>query len=237
MNQSKNRERVIVFDVNETLLDIEILNPFFERTFGDARVMRQWFAELILYSQALTLSGHYSPFGQLAVAVLRMVAEIKSVSLTENDLEDFKDHMGRLPAHKDAAPALEILKSSGFRLVTLTNSAPEAGQKVLQKAGLSHYFEKQFSVDAVKRFKPAPETYSNVASALGTDPGSLRLIAAHTWDTLGAMAAGWKAALLTRPGNAPLPVSAQPDVVEKDLLAIAHRIISIDRGSEAAFDL
>lgn len=37
---------MIVFDVNETLLDIEILNPFFERTFGDARVMRQWFSEL-----------------------------------------------------------------------------------------------------------------------------------------------------------------------------------------------
>lgn len=229
MSQSKMHERVIVFDVNETLLDIEILNPFFERTFGDARVMRQWFAELILYSQALTLSGNYLPFGQLAVAALKMVAEIRNVPLTENDLGDFKDHMGRLPAHKDAAPALEMLKSAGFRLVTLTNSAPEAGHTVLQKAGLSHYFEKQFSVDAVKRFKPAPETYSNVASALGTDAGSLRLVAAHTWDTLGAMAAGWKAALLTRPGNAPLPVGDQPDIVEKDLLAIAHRIINIDR--------
>ena len=62
MNQVKQRERIIVFDVNETLLDIEILNPFFERTFGDARVMRQWFAELILYSQALTLSGSYTEF-------------------------------------------------------------------------------------------------------------------------------------------------------------------------------
>lgn len=228
MNQSKMHERVIVFDVNETLLDIEILNPFFERTFGDARVMRQWFAELILYSQALTLNGSYSPFGQLAVAVLKMVAEIKSVSLTENDLDDFKDHMGRLPAHQDAAPALEMLRSAGFRLVTLTNSAPEAGQAVLQKAGLSDCFEKQFSVDAVKRFKPARETYSSVASALGADPSSLRLVAAHTWDTLGALAAGWKAALLTRPGNAPLPVGDQPDIIEKDLLAIAHRIITID---------
>lgn len=229
MNQSKKNERVIVFDVNETLLDIEILNPFFERTFGDAGVMRQWFAELILYSQALTLSGSYSPFGQLAVAVLKMVAEIKNVSLTANDLDDFKGHMGRLPAHKDAAPALEMLKSSGFRLVTLTNSAPEAGQAVLQKAALSHYFEKQFSVDAVKRFKPAQETYRSVASALSTDAGSMRLVAAHTWDTLGAMAAGWKAALLTRAGNAPLPLGDQPDIVEKGLLEIAHRIISLDR--------
>lgn len=53
MNQPKQRGRIIVFDVNETLLDIEILNPFFARAFGDAAVMRQWFAELILYSEAL----------------------------------------------------------------------------------------------------------------------------------------------------------------------------------------
>ena len=44
MNQENPRHRIIVFDVNETLLDIEILNPFFERTFGESRVMRQWFA-------------------------------------------------------------------------------------------------------------------------------------------------------------------------------------------------
>ena len=29
---------VVVFDVNETLIDIEGLNPLFERVFGDGRV-------------------------------------------------------------------------------------------------------------------------------------------------------------------------------------------------------
>lgn len=228
MNQLKKREQVIVFDVNETLLDIETLKPFFERTFGDARVMRQWFAELILYSQALTLSGSYTQFGQLAVAVLKMVAEIRGVTLQAGSVDAFKDHMARLPAHDDAAPALEMLGDAGFRLVTLTNSAPDAGKAVLEKADLAHYFEKQFSVDAVKRFKPAVETYRSVASALGAEASALRMVAAHAWDTQGATAAGWMAALVTRPGNAALSVGDQPDIIEKDLLAVAKRIISID---------
>lgn len=228
MNQIKQRERVIVFDVNETLLDIESLNPFFERTFGDARVMRQWFAELILYSQALTLSGSYTPFGQLAVAVLKMIAEIRGVPMQASSVDAFKEHMARLPAHHDAAPALQMLGDAGFRRVTLTNSAPDIGKAVLEKAGLARYFETQFSVDAVKRFKPAVETYRSVATALGAEAGALRLVAAHTWDTQGAMAAGWRAALVTRPGNAALPVGAQPDIIEQDLLAVAKRIISID---------
>jgi 2-haloacid dehalogenase len=32
---------VIVFDVNETLIDIEALNPLFERVLGDRRVLRE----------------------------------------------------------------------------------------------------------------------------------------------------------------------------------------------------
>ncbi len=228
MNQPKQRRRVIVFDVNETLLDIEILNPFFEQTFGDARVMRQWFSELILYSQALTLSGSYVPFGQLAVSVLNMVAGIRGVTLQVGSLDAFKGHMSSLPAHKDVVPALDMLQAAGFRMVTLTNSAPDASKAVIEKAGLTRYFESQFSVDAVRQFKPATGIYRSVESGLGAEAGSLRLVAAHAWDTLGAMAAGWKAALLIRPGNAALPVGDQPDIIEKELLAVAQRIISID---------
>ena len=35
---------VLVFDVNETLLDLSALDPFFERTFGDAGQRQPWFS-------------------------------------------------------------------------------------------------------------------------------------------------------------------------------------------------
>jgi 2-haloacid dehalogenase len=228
MTPTTARRRILVFDVNETLLDIEVLNPFFARAFGDARVMRQWFAELILYSQALSLSGGYTDFGKLSVAVLHMVARIRHVALDDADIEEFAETMRSLPPHPEAAEALERLGQAGFRIVTLTNSAPQAGKALLEKAGLSHYFERLFSVDEVKRYKPSPQTYGLVAKELGVKPETLRLIAAHTWDTLGASAAGYAAALVTRPGNAPLLVGDQPDIVEPDLIAVANRIISLD---------
>jgi 2-haloacid dehalogenase len=218
----------IVFDVNETLLDIEVLSPFFAATFGDPLVMRQWFAELILYTQALTLSGTYLQFGEIAVAVLKMVAEIRHLALGAPDIHAFQQLMRSLPPHPDARPSLQRLSEAGFRLVTLTNSTAEAGRALLDQAGLSPFFERQFSVDAVKRYKPAPETYGMVGSELGVPPDQLRLVAAHTWDTLGAMAAGYRAALVTRTGNAALPIGLQPDIVEQDLLAVADRIIAVD---------
>lgn len=59
---------VLVFDVNETLLDLETLSPVFDRIFGDPAIMRDWFAQLVLYSQSLTLAGIESDFAQLAGA-------------------------------------------------------------------------------------------------------------------------------------------------------------------------
>ncbi|MEH6666753.1 MAG: HAD family hydrolase [Psychrobacter sp.] len=148
---------IIVFDVNETLLDIDTLTPLFTRVFGKQRVLREWFAQLVLYSQTMTLSGLYTPFGELGVGALRMVADIRQVTLTDADINDFKERMSALPAHPDAAPALTRLREAGFRLVTLTNSASSPSPTPLEKAGLSQFFEHHFSVESVSKFKPAPD--------------------------------------------------------------------------------
>ena len=78
---------IIVFDVNETLLDITTLEPLFDRVFGDRAVLREWFAQLILYSQTMTLSGLYTPFGVLGVGSLRMLASIHGLALADSDID------------------------------------------------------------------------------------------------------------------------------------------------------
>ena len=78
---------VLVFDVNETLLDITTLSPLFGRVFGDEGVLREWFAQLVLYSQTLTLAHRYTPFGELGVGVLKMVADIHQVTLKDSDID------------------------------------------------------------------------------------------------------------------------------------------------------
>jgi len=48
---------LIVFDVNETLLDLETMEPTFQRIFSDKNGMRLWFANFIMYSAALTVGA------------------------------------------------------------------------------------------------------------------------------------------------------------------------------------
>ena len=219
---------IIVFDVNETLLDIDTLTPLFTRVFGKQRVLREWFAQLILYSQTMTLSDLYTPFGELGVGALRMVADIRQVTLTDDDINELKERMSALPAHPDAAPALTRLRDAGFRLVTLTNSASSASPTPLEKAGLSQFFEQHFSIETVGKFKPAPDTYQLVADTLAVDTSDLCLVACHLWDTIGAQAAGCRGAFLTRPYNAMLnaPNVPVPNLTASDLSTLADLIIS-----------
>ncbi len=218
---------VLVFDVNETLLDITILEPLFERVFGDRAILREWFANLILYSQTMTLCGRYTPFGKLGVATLHMVASIHQVALDARDIDELQARMSAMPAHPDVLPALDCLRNAGFRLVTLSNSASGASPSPLERAGLATFFERSFSVEAVKKFKPAPETYQMVARELNVELADLLLVACHLWDTAGAQAAGCLGALLTRPHNAPLLIDGVPvpDLMAPELGALAEQII------------
>lgn len=230
-NPHPNVPSILVFDVNETLIDIESIGPFFERIFGDPKLVREWFNQLILYSNVVTLSGYYEPFFSLGQGVLQMLATVYNVELKESDIDDLRERMLSMPAHPDVAEGLQLLRDAGFRLMTLTNSPPNPTGSPLERAGLSHYFERQFTVDSVKAFKPAQTIYRMVADELGVDTSQLCLIAAHTWDTIGAQAAGYSAALVARPGNAPLLVKGlpHPQAIAPTLPTIARKLISLWR--------
>ena len=222
------RPSVIVFDVNETLLDLEALAPLFARLFGHAGAMREWFAQTILYAEAVTLAGRYVPLGTLGAGVLEMLGTVHGVAVAEADVAELSHRMLNMPAHPDVPEGLRRLKAAGFTLVTLTNSAPSPQGSPIDRAGIADLFDRAFTVHDVRRFKPAPDCYAMVAEAMGVAPGALCLVAAHVWDTLGAQAVGCAGAFVARRGNAVLPVEGvpRPDIVAPDLTGVVDAIIA-----------
>ncbi|MEM5477091.1 haloacid dehalogenase type II [Pacificibacter sp. AS14] len=221
-----DRPTVLVFDVNETLLDITVLEPLFTRLFGSATVLREWFAELILYSQTLTLSDIYTPFGALAGSMLRMVGANKGIDVTDADIAELKQLFGQMPAHKDVAPALTVLRDAGYTLVTLTNSAPTPSPTPLETAGIAGFFDHHFNVSEVEKFKPHRSVYDLVPKALNIPASDMCMIACHIWDTIGAQAAGYQSAFIARAHNSvfDLPNVRKPDYVCGDLTEFAKRM-------------
>jgi 2-haloacid dehalogenase len=219
------RPTIIVFDVNETLLDLETIRPTFDRLFGDPAAMRLWFANLITYSEALTLAGVYVPFTDIGASVLRMLAATRGITITSDDADELAARFASMPPHPEVPEALRRLHEAGFRLFTLTDNPLEISGRQLESGGIIDLFERRFSVETVERHKPAPEAYASVADTLGVVPNQICLVACHVWDTLGAVAAGWKAGLILREGNAPLDVGPQPTYIGNDLNVVASQII------------
>jgi 2-haloacid dehalogenase len=217
---------LIVFDVNETLLDLGTMEPTFARIFGDKDAMRLWFADLILYSAALTVAGCYVPFTDIGAAVMKMLAATRGIKINEQDKTELTEKFSTMPPHPEVPAALRKLRNAGFRLFTLTDNLLEVQTRQLAHGGIVDLFERRFSADGVKHHKPSRQAYGHVETELGVKPSDLCLIACHTWDTLGAVAAGWEAALIKRVGNDVLDVGPQPQIVGDDLNDVADQLIA-----------
>ena len=221
---------LIVFDVNETLLDLGAMEPTFERIFGEKSAMRLWFANLIMYSAALTVAGCYVPFTDIGSAVMKMLADTRGIKIDDKDKKELTEKFSTMPLHPEVPAALRKLRDGGFRLFTLTDNLIEVQTRQLEHGGIVDVFERRFSADAVKRHKPSREAYAHVEEELGVEPSQLCLVACHTWDTLGAVAAGWEAALIKRVGNDVLGVGPQPQIIGDDLNDIANQLIARHKG-------
>jgi 2-haloacid dehalogenase len=71
-----------------------------------------------------------------------------------------------------------------------------------------------------------------VAQELDVEAADCCMVATHVWDTIGGQSAGMAGGLITRPGNALLPVAGlpQPHAVGADLPALAKEMIRLWRS-------
>ncbi len=221
--------RVLVFDVNETLLDLKALDPHFERIFGNAAVRQLWFSQFIQSALVATVTDAYTSFGRIGMAALDMIATQRGVILSDADRQAIQDSMQRLPPHSEVRESLERLRNAGLRLAALTNSTAQVAEKQLTNAGLRDLFEQALSADMVQRLKPAPEPYRMSAERMGVNIGQMRLVAAHAWDIAGALRAGCAAAFIARPGKVLDPLVDKPDIVGADLHEVADQILALEQ--------
>ncbi len=220
--------RVIAFDVNETLLDLRALDEPFRDLMGDAALRGQWFAQMLQLSFVGGLTGNYIDFGTAQRAALRMIATRQGHTLDDEQVDTLVDRMRTLPPHPEVPAALTKLRPTSMTIVALTNSTAEVAEDQLRNAGIRELFEGVMSADSVRALKPAPAPYRSVAEVYGVPLGEVRLVAAHSWDVSGALAAGARAAFVARPGMVLSPLGPQPDIVGDDVAAVTDRIIARD---------
>jgi 2-haloacid dehalogenase len=220
------RPLVIAFDVVETLFPLDPLGELLRQAGQSPQLLRLWFTRLLRDAFALTASGGYQPFADLAVSALRAVADV-----SEATAEEIVAGFGTLDPHPDAAEAMHIARDAQVRIITLTNGSATTTSALLERGGLHGYVEQVISVEAVRRWKPAPEPYRHAAAACGVPPSQMALVAAHGWDTHGAHRAGLSTGWVSRLEGHWNERFDPPDVAGPDLVTVVHKLLALDTPS------
>ncbi len=232
-----SRPAAVVFDSNETLLDLAALDPAFHEAFGASpvgevsgrgtAVRRTWFKQVLELFLTATVTDRYRPFDQLADVALDMTAQQLGVdAISTAGRARIMTELLALPLHADVKPGLARLRAAGVRVAVLTNSTGKAVQAQMAANGVTDQFERILSADAIERYKPAREAYAYAARELDVTPNEILLVAAHGWDCAGALAAGCRAAFVRRPGQALDPKGPQPELQVETLHALADAVLA-----------
>ena len=222
---------VISFDLVETLVDLSALDDAFREHFGGSRLRQEWFAEVQNLACALAAAGRYEGFADICEAALKVIEERHQQKLSWWTRKGLLQGLAQLPAFADVQPALQRIRSAGFRPVVLTNSARKNAEQILKSAGINDLFEDVLSAEDAGRLKPAAEPYLMAAKRCKVKPRNLLLVAAHSWDIAGAKSAGCSACFVRRPGKVLAEVAPKPDLIVPDFHELANQLLRARRAA------
>ena len=209
----------LVFDAYGTLFDVHSVTRRAEALFPGrgAALSAAWRAKQLEYSWLRTLMERYEDFDRVTRAALEWALESLGLAVEEASCAALIAEYRKLEPFPEVRDTLLRLAQSR-PLAILSNGHPDMLEALVDHNAMRPLFRGGIlSVDAVKRFKPAPPVYRIAEEALGVPRGLLGFVSSNGWDAAGAKAFGFRAFWVNR-GGAPVErLGAPPDAVLESL--------------------
>jgi 2-haloacid dehalogenase len=219
------RPAVVAFDVIETLMSLEPLRPRLTEAGQPPAMLEAWYTRTLRDGLALSATGDYVPFADVAEAALRALSHY---TISDEQVAAVMAGWEELPAFPDALPAISRLTEAGLRVACLTNGSAYLTSSFVNRTGLGSCVDRVISVEEVYRWKPASVVYLYAAEVLRVPPERLALVAAHDWDCHGAKRAGLTTGWVSRKSGGFGAPFAAPDVVGEDLSEVADKLLALE---------
>jgi 2-haloacid dehalogenase len=219
------RPAVVAFNVIETLMSLEPLRARLTEVGQPPHLLEAWYTRTLRDGMALSATGDFAAFTDVAEAALRGVA---NYSISDEQVAQVMAGLADLPAFPDALPAITTLTDAGVRVACLTNGTADLTSSFVNRSGLGALVERVITVGEVYRWKPAVVVYLYAAEVMGVPPDQMALVAAHDWDCHGAKRAGLSTGFVTRKTGGFGALFARPDVVGEDLTEVAAKLLALE---------
>ncbi|MFL6059427.1 MAG: haloacid dehalogenase type II [Rubrobacteraceae bacterium] len=216
----------LAFDMYGTLVDPAGISRRLERYLPEQaqRLAEVWRRKQLEYTFRLAAMERYQDFEQVTRRALDYALATVGRELAPEQKDDLIERYNDLERFSDVEPGLERLKEAGHAMIVFSNGAPHMLEALMDSAELRPYFQGFVSVDEVKTYKPAPETYRHAARRLGRPIGEIRLVSSNPFDDIGAEAAGMKSAWVDRSGGLFDTLGPTPEIVVGTLTELADAL-------------
>ena len=219
----------IAFDAYGTLFDVYSVSSLAEELFpgNGAQLATIWRDKQIEYTRLRTLCDKYADFWQVTGDALDYACATLGLEPTPSSRGRLMGQYAELSAFPENAAQLRRLKDAGITLSILSNGTPWMLDQAVKASGLEGYFEHILSVDAVKRFKTAPEAYQMGPDALGCHTKEILFVSSNCWDICGATWFGYRTIWLNRYGLPLERLGVEPHQIGTSLEDVADYAIKL----------
>ncbi|CAN5291547.1 haloacid dehalogenase type II [soil metagenome] len=195
----------IAFDAYGTLFDVYSVGALAEKLFPKkgAALAEMWRDKQVEYTRLRTLCSMYKPFWEVTQDALVFSCKKLKLELTLAAQNMLMGEYAKLQAFPENLAVLQKLQARGIKLAILSNGNPEMLDAVVEAAGMQGVFNHILSVDAVKKFKTAPEAYQLGPDVFGVPARNILFVSSNCWDVCGASWFGYTTFWVNRAG-APL---------------------------------
>ena len=224
----RDKIEAIAFDAYGTLFDVHSVAALADEIFPGqgARLSEVWRVAQIDYTRLRTLSGRYVDFAQVTEDGLVFAASKLGLALDADKRARLMAQYDRLTAYPENVEVLETLRARGLKLAILSNGTPDMLARMTEAAGMDGLFDHILSVDAVRRYKTAPEAYQMGPDAFGLPVENIGFVSSNGWDACGATWFGYRTFWVNRAGNVLDELGVRPEGEGRDL----HDLIGFVTG-------
>jgi 2-haloacid dehalogenase len=214
--------QAIAFDAYGTLFDVYSIGVLAEKLFPKqgAALAELWRDKQIEYTRLRTMCSTYKPFWEVTQDALVFSCRKLKLDLTLDAQNSLMGQYAKLQAFPENLGVLQQLQAMGLKLAILSNGNPQMLESAVEAAGMRGIFHHLLSVDAVKKFKTAPEAYQLGPDVFGLSPKNILFVSSNCWDICGATWFGYTTFWVNRT-NAPLEeLGVTPDASGSDMNAL-----------------
>jgi 2-haloacid dehalogenase len=218
--------QAIAFDAYGTLFDVYSIGVQAEKLFPGrgAALAELWRDKQIEYTRLRTMCSMYKPFWEVTQDALVFACRKLRLDLTLDAQNSLMGQYAKLQAFPENLDVLRRLDEMGVKLAILSNGNPQMLDAAVEAAGMRGLFSHILSVDAVKKFKTAPEAYQLGPDVFGVSAKNILFVSSNCWDACAATWFGYTTFWVNR-AKAPLEeLGVTPDATGTDMKALLQYV-------------